>query len=134
MEAQINHWAVFTAALSTFLIGGLWYSPLLFHKSWMRANGFSEEYLKKGNPAVIYGLSFVFAWIMAYNLAFFVSGPDDTASWAVSAALLAGFGWAALSLAIISLFERRPASYILINGGYITVAFAVMGLIIGLWR
>lgn len=134
MQPNINHLAVFAAALSTFLIGGLWYSPLMFYKGWMKANRFSEADIKKGNPALIYGLSFIFSLIMAYNLAFFISGPETTLSWAVSAALLAGFGWAALSLAVISLFERRPASYIFINGGYLTVSFAVMGLILGAWR
>jgi hypothetical protein len=32
------------------------------------------------------------------------------------------------------LFERRPFSYVLINGGYLTIGFALMGLILGLWR
>lgn len=131
---EVNHLAVFAAALSMFIIGGLWYSPVLFHKAWMKANGFGPDIEKKGSTALIFTLSFILSLIMAYNLAFFISGPDTTLSWAISAALLAGFGWATLSLAIVSLFERRPASYIFINGGYITVAFAVMGLILGLWR
>lgn len=134
MQPNINHFAVFVAALSVFLIGGLWYSPALFHKAWMRANRFTDEDLKRGNNGVIFGVSFLLAWIMAYNLAFFIGGPDTTLSWAIGAALLAGLGWSTLSLGIISLFERRPLSYILINGGYITVSFAVMGLILGLWR
>lgn len=38
-EILINHWAVITAAISDFAIGGLWYSPLLFYKPWMKAMG-----------------------------------------------------------------------------------------------
>ena len=40
----------------------------------------------------------------------------------------------ALGIAIVALFERRPWSYILVNGGYFVVAFTVMGAILGAWR
>ncbi len=100
----------------------------------MRANGFTEEDVKKGSPAMIFGVSFVFCLIMAANLAAFLAGPQTTLAWAVTAGILAGLGWAALGLGVIALFERRPWSYILINGGYLTVSFGVMGLILGLWR
>jgi hypothetical protein len=50
------------------------------------------------------------------------------------AGFLAGFGWAAMGIGIVSLFERRSLSYVLINGGYLTVALTVMGVILGAWR
>ena len=31
---SLNYWAIFVAALSTFLIGGLWYSPAVFGNAW----------------------------------------------------------------------------------------------------
>ena len=54
----INHWAVLVAAVSDFVVGALWYSPILFYKGWMKENNFSEEDLKKGNPAVTYTITF----------------------------------------------------------------------------
>ena len=54
----LNIWAVIVAALSTFLIGGLWYSPAVLGKAWMRENGFTEESLKGANMAKIFGLAF----------------------------------------------------------------------------
>lgn len=135
MEAMNLNWmAIVAAALANFVIGGLWYSPALFGKVWQRANGFSDADLKKGSPAVIFGLSFVFCLIMAANLAAFVSGPETTLSFAILAGIAAGLGWAALGLCVVALFERRPASYMLVNGGYLTVSFAVMGAILGAWR
>ena len=71
---HINYLAVFAAALSTFAIGGLWYSPALFHRAWLSANGFGEADLAKGNEARIFGLAFVLSLFMAANLAFFVNG------------------------------------------------------------
>ena len=130
----INVWAVLAAALANFVIGGMWYSPALFGKAWMRANGFTEDDLKKGSPAVIFGVSFVFCLVMAGNLAAFLADPGTTIGFAVAAGIAAGLGWAALGLGVIALFERRSFSYILLNGGYLTVSFAVMGLILGAWR
>lgn len=130
---EINVWAVLVAALANFLVGGIWYSPALFQRSWMRANGFEEADLQKGSPAVIFGVSFLFCLLMAFNLAAFI-GPDASLGFAVGAAVAAGLGWAALGLGVVALFERRPWSYILINGGYLTVSFALMGVILGLWK
>ena len=39
-----------------------------------------------------------------------------------------------LGIGTVALFERRPPSYTLINGGYWIVALVVMGAIIGGWR
>lgn len=129
------HWlAIIAAALSTFVLGGLWYSPMLFGRAWRRACGFSEEDLKRGHPGAIFGFCFVFSLIMAVNLAMFLNDAKTNAAWGMTAGFLAGFGWVALSIAIIALFERRSWKYILINGGYMTLAFTLMGLIIGGWR
>lgn len=132
-EMYINHLAVLVAAISMFVLGGLWYGPL-FGKAWMDANGFTEQDLEKGNPAKQYGLSLLFAIIMAYNLAAFLGDSGTTMVWGATAGFLAGFGWVMLGVAVISLFEQRSWKYILINGGYMTVAFTLMGLIIGAWR
>ncbi len=134
MGEHINVWAIVAAGAANFLIGGMWYSPALFGKVWMRANGFSEADLQKGSPAVIFGLSALFSLIMSANLAAFLASPETTLAFAIFAGVAAGFGWAALGLGIVALFERRPWSYLLINGGYLTVSFTAMGAILGAWR
>jgi len=47
---------------------------------------------------------------------------------------LTGLGWVAMAIAIVGLFENKSWAYIAINGGYMTIAFTIMGLIIGAWR
>jgi len=131
---HINWLAVIAAAVSTFLIGGLWYSKMVFGRAWMSTNGFDEADLAKSNMGKIFGLSFFFALIMSANLAAFLAEPKTTAAWGATAGFLAGFGWVALAIATISLFERRSWKYMLINGGYMTLSFVVMGLILGAWR
>ena len=131
---QINYLAVVAAALSAFVLGAIWYSPLLFQRPWMKANGFSDADVNKGNVMAIFGVSFVLSLLMAFNLAAFLAGPDTTAAWGAAAGALAGVGWVAFGIAVIALFERRPAAYTLINGGYWAIALTVMGAIIGAWR
>ncbi len=135
MDMHQLHWpAILAATVSSFIIGGLWYSPLLFGRVWMRANGFTEQDVAKGNQAKIFGVAFLFTLIMAINLAMFLADAKTTAAWGATAGFLAGFGWIALGIGVVALFERRPWSYMFVNGGYVTVALVVMGLIIGAWR
>jgi hypothetical protein len=131
---HVNWLAVIAASLSTFVLGGLWYSPALFGRAWMAANGLRDEDMRKANMAKIFGLTFVFSLLMSANLAMFLADAKTTTSWGATAGFLAGFGWVALGIAIIALFERRSWKYVFINGGYMTVAFVVMGLILGAWR
>jgi hypothetical protein len=55
-------------------------------------------------------------------------------AWGTTAGFLTGFGFSALIFAIVALFEMRSLKYILINGGYITVYFTLIGFILGAWR
>ena len=135
MPTQHVNWiAVFVAAVSAFVLGGLWYSPVMFGRAWMRANNFSTEDLRKSSMGKIFGIAFVLSLLMAVNLAMFLAQPKTTALWGATAGFLAGFGWVALGIAIIALFERRSWRYVAINAGYMTVAFVVMGFILGAWR
>lgn len=131
---QINWLAVLVAALSTFLVGGLWYSPILFGKVWLKANGFTEAQAQSFNKARAFGGAFLLALVMSANLAMFLADPSTTVSWGIIAGALAGIGWVAAGLAVVALFENRSWSYILVNGGYLIVAFVLMGAILGAWR
>ena len=128
---QVNLLAVGAAALSTFLIGGVWYSPALFAKPWMALNGFTEEDLKSANMVRMFGISFLCSVIIAFNLAAFLGSESDLA-FDITAGFLTGFGWVAMSMGMVYTFERKPLKLWLINAGYHVVAYTVMGLIIGL--
>jgi hypothetical protein len=127
--SNVSYLAVFAAALSSFLIGGLWYSPILFARAWMREAGIPEAKLREKIGAVFAG-AFVLSVIVAINLAFFL-GKNAGVAWGSGAGALAGIGWAAASLATVFLFERRSTMLILIDGGYLAVSYTAMGAIIG---
>ncbi len=141
--STINWLAILVAGISAFVLGGVWYSPALFGKAWMSENHLTEEDVKKGNAAKIYGWAFILSLIMAANLGMFLadspaSCPIECAqrtdiSWGAIAGFLAGI-WVFAGLAIVALFEQKSSRYIFINGGYLLVALTLMGAIIGLWR
>jgi Protein of unknown function (DUF1761) len=140
----INWWAVLVAGISSFVVGGIWYSPGLFGKAWMKANNFTEEQIKNGgNKAKIFGFTLIFSLLMSANLAMFLNDPPSTCpagcgvktdvSWGATAGFLAGI-WTFCAIAIHSLFEFKSWKLILINGFYSLVALVLMGAILGAWR
>lgn len=133
-DIQINHLAVAVAAISNLIIGALWYSPLLFYKAWKNENGLTDEKLKTQNPAKVYGITFLLSFLMSYNMAFFLGGPETDLAWGTTAGFLTGFGWSAAIFAIIGLYEMKSWRYILINSGFIIIHFTLIGLILGAWR
>ena len=131
---SFNYLAILAATVSTFVLGGLWYSPVLFGRAWMRELGVNPEALaSKGNLGLIMGLSFVLELIMAFNLAAFL-GPKASLSFGLFAGAAAGFGWVALSFGVTYLFERKSRCLFFINAGYHGVAFTIMGAILGAWH
>ena len=73
--SDVNILAVLVAAVSSFLLGGLWYSPVLFHKVWNREAGRGENPEKMKHPGRVFGVAFVFALIAAWVFAWWL-GPD----------------------------------------------------------
>src|SRR5688500_20325942 len=88
----INHIAVFVCAVTSLAIGALWWSPLLFAKVWQKENGSSDEQLASANLPKTFGLTFLLAWIMSYNLAFFLAAPGTAWPWGAIAELPTGNG------------------------------------------
>lgn len=131
--ADVNLWAVLACGVSSLLLGGLWYSPLLFGNRWQGLAGLSNTQMESGGHARIFGLAFVLSLIAAYVFAVFL-GRDMGLGPAIGAGTSAGLFWVTASFGINYLFERRPLCLWLINGGYHTLQFTLFGLILGLMQ
>lgn len=129
---EINWLAVFAAAASSFVLGGLWYGAL-FGNAWLKAAGLTREQAMAGNKALIFGGSFVLALIASATFALFLGSQVNAMTGALYG-LCAGLSWVAASYGISYLFEMRPLSLWLINGGYHTIQFTLIGLILGAWH
>ena len=64
----INWLAILVAAIVPTIIGFIWYNPKVFGTAWMKASGMTEEKIKGGNMPVIFGLSFVFAFMLSFSM------------------------------------------------------------------
>jgi len=136
MEIQVNYLAVLIASIVPMIIGGLWYSPLLFAKQFMALIGKTEEELKKGfNPARDYGLSFVSSLVMSFVLAHFVHYAQAST---IAGGLQAGF-WSWLGFVVTTnsstvIFEQRKSGLYFLNMGYNLICLLIMGAILAVWR
>ena len=127
--SAINWLGVLAAAVSAFIIGGLWYGPL-FGQAWMNETGVTEEVMQSRNQAKIFGGAFLLNIVMVVNLAMFV-GPGVGVAYGAAAGFFTGAFWIAAMLGVFYLFEGCSVKLWAINGGYAVVALTVMGSILG---
>jgi hypothetical protein len=128
---QLNVWAVIAAAFAGFITGGLWYGPL-FGKAWMAAAGMTEARLRARHPARVYGPTLLLNLVAAASLAMFIGGGD--LEFGLFAGLMTGATFVSTALGVTYLFEDRPLRLWLINAGYQTLNFTVMGALLGAWH
>ena len=133
----MNWLAILVSALATFGVGFIWYG-MVFKNAWMAETGMTEEKQKQGNMALTFGLSFVFAVLVAMFLYGYVWHHEEPEfhtfkHGAFHGALLAVFIGLPL-LGTNALYEQRSWKYILINVGYWVVSMAIMGGIVNIWR
>ncbi len=129
---EINFLAVGLAALAAFFLGYLWYT-VIFEKPWMAELGMKMNKATPVAPPNMAKLligSFLLELIMAFNLAAFI-GTNADWKFGLGAGLAAGLGWVGMAFGVNYLFEGKSLRHWMINAGYNTVVFAVMGLIIG---
>jgi hypothetical protein len=61
---SISILSVILGGLAAWLLGALWYSPVLFSKIWQSEVGLTDEKLKSSNMTLIFGLSLVCMIVM----------------------------------------------------------------------
>ena len=130
MDVQVNWVAVIAGAISTLVVGFIWYSKPLFAKQWMKLSGLSASDVKNG-PGMGYALTFVTSLVMCYVLAVF-QGQAGVADWMAGAkvGLWASVGFAATAFASDTIFNKKPMNLFFITAGYQVVAITVAGAII----
>ena len=136
-EFQINYLAVGVAALAPIFIGALWYSPLLFHKLWVKAHGYSKEKVEEMRKTAgrAYIVSLFCYVVMAFVLGVLISYTGvSTVRQGAFLGFLVWIGFlATLGLTAHMFSEKRLSTY-LIDAGYQLVYAVVMGVILAAWR
>jgi hypothetical protein len=132
----INYWAVIAAAVVAFVMGGLWYSPLLFGKAWVKLRGLNAAVAAgtKMRPAEILA-EFLRGFIVAVVLAGFVVHLG-VVNWVggIYLGLAVWIGFQATSIAGSVIHENYPWKLYAIHSGDALAKTLVMAVILGLWR
>lgn len=159
---EINWYALLVAAISTLVVGFIWYNPKVFGTIWMRESGTTEEKMKGANMVLIFGMSLLYAFMIAMILqmltihqfgALGMVGGDPALAKPSYTEFMSDYGSAFrtfkhgalhgfmtglfLALPMVdtsALYERRSFKYVLISGGFWIVCFTIMGGIICGWK
>jgi hypothetical protein len=159
---EVNFLALFVAALSTLVVGFIWYNPKVFGTLWMNESGMTEDKMKGANMAMIFGMSVVYAFFISFILQFLTIhqfGPFGMIEGDVANAkpsyeafmndygtvfrtfkhgalhgFMAGLFLALPIIGTNALYERRSWKYTLVTGGFWVVCFTIMGGIICAWK
>jgi hypothetical protein len=136
MNVEVNFMAVLLAAISSMVVGGIWYSNAVFGKAWAKMAGVDEAKQKKNAGMALTGM-FVLGLVMAYVVAHvtYLSSQFFTDYSFIKAGINTGFWvWLGFVLPVVasnSLFEQRRKKLSAINAGNWLVTLLVMGLVIG---
>ena len=134
---SINPFAVVVSALAVFLIGALWYSPLVLGRQWVAAHGYTGEKLveMRKSAAQSYAVSFLCYLLMGAVLSVLAGEAGvATARDGLRLGALCWVGFAATIGLTANLFSEKPLAAYLIDAGYQLVYLAVMGAIVGGWQ
>jgi hypothetical protein len=126
------------AAVSTMVVGSLWYGKVGFGNVWMKLSGSKPDPdFNSKKATILYGGAFLLSLITAYILAHFAYLAHDFYGngWvqdSVTTAILAWLGFTAARIAMHDQFEQRRKKLTVLNATHELVTLVVMGLIIGL--
>ena len=130
---DVNWLAVVLAALAGFVVGGIWYGPIMGRK-WMGAVGLTEEQIKQGNMGLIYGGAFAFSLLASWTLAhtfhsYEVNAVELSVMVKVVTALGIAIGFIIPALGTNYLFSQKGRALFFIDAGYWVLFYIAMGLV-----
>ena len=132
----VNYVAVVVAAIAAFVVGAVWYSPILFGKAYATLLGLNLVAMADTRPPAgeLIG-EFVRNLVVAFVLAQFVVRLG-VADWqgALQLALWVWIGFQAMLLLGAVLHEKMPLKLYAIHAGDALVKTLLTAVILGVWR
>lgn len=140
MNVEVSWFAVVLAALSTMVVGSVWYTPKAFGNTWMKLAKLDKKELEKNGVWPIVAtllVSLITAFVLAHFtfLAYqFYQQDYSFLETSLITAFWAWLGFTAARFVTHDAFEGRRKKLTLLNVSHELVTFLVMGLIIGLMQ
>ena len=135
---KIKYAAVIVATLVHYILGGLWYSPLLFGNKFLQLINWSPEQIRQvesQSHVKELAIAFVMSLILVYILAHFIQYTKATSAIeGIQTAFWLWLGFIVTTQAPTVIFEGRSFGLFLINVAYQFVGCALAGVILAIWR
>jgi hypothetical protein len=130
----LNFLPIIAATIVYFMLGAVWYSPVLFSKSWSALQ--PEDAMKdKSNLPILLSMTFVLNFVIAIAMALLVALTNTaTIIGGAKLGLLTGVGFSATTMGINSLYAKRSFKLFLIDGAYHIISFCLMGALLAVWH
>jgi hypothetical protein len=132
-QFPINWWALLAAIIARMVLGGIWYSPVLFLNRWMALTGRTHAEMNSRMPMLL-AIDLISSAVMAFVLVHAVHYAGAT-GWAQGAAV-GFFNWLGFVGTVtlgITLYERKPFALFVITNGWQLLSLLVMGVILAVW-
>jgi hypothetical protein len=132
-QFPINWWALLAAIIARMVLGGIWYSPVLFLNRWMALTGRTHAEMNSRMPMLL-AIDLISSAVMAFILVHAVHYAGAT-GWAQGAAV-GFFNWLGFVGTVtlgITLYERKPFALFVITNGWQLLSLLVMGVILAVW-
>ncbi len=126
---DVNWIAVIVGALAGFMVGGIWYGPIM-GKKWMGAVGLSEEQIRQGNMLAIYGGAFAFSLLASWTMAHIFATYDNlSAAVKILTAFGVAIGFIIPAIGTNYLFSQKSKTLFFIDAGYWILFYIAMGAV-----
>ena len=135
MEVQVNYLGVFLAAVSTMVVGSIWYAKPVFGNTWAKLAKLDDKKMAEGATkalAFTFLLSLLTAYVLAHvsYLAHSFFGNSFFQDY-LSTAFWVWLGFVATRIVTHNLFEHRPGKLTWLAVGNELVTIVVMGAVLG---
>jgi hypothetical protein len=135
VRPRVNYLAILVSAVIWWVIGALWYSPVLFGNRWMQITGMTGEMAAQMSPFLVYAMPLVAYLIACYVLAYAVGYANARS--AGSGAMVGFWNWLGFVGAIMFVtigFQNKPMTLWVIDAGYDLVGMLISGIILAVWK
>ena len=136
--SSINYGALAAATVTFFILGALWFSPLLFGNLW--ASELRKLNIIIPHPTMTHliksmFLSFCTKTVAAFCMAILVIMTGTLGLWdGMLLGALVGIGFNSTSIASVCIWENRSLTLFLISSGYATTGMIILSVILSVWR
>lgn len=126
-------WPVLAGTAAFFMVGAIWYG-VLFGKAWQRAAGLSDEDVQGGNMALIFGLTFLFEFLIAMVLWHLIARTGAAPHVVMMMAVGFAIGIMIPAIGINYLYQRKSLMLFAIDSAHFILGMAAMGGVFLLFR